>query len=284
MKTAATIKTANPKLGPKREVSRVGTMAYYIVTPFGQLMVGTRPPHRVPAGDDRALQVRARQAAYLRLFRERWCPELGKVNRFPQQDYEFKAYVSREDLARAVAKMTLAIDSEVVKPLAEGPSGLGPTKLGREYHSYLERLWSCHLSVAEKSWSYGAWKQQPYTPRGITECQRLGHYWPVNAKVCLDCSEPNPSYPAAGPKGVFPPGYPKAAPAGSGGMGSLGAEAATAKAPAWVTAAEGDTETCAECAALIEMYLGEWVAIEDGDTTECPNSASGLHEPVGVES
>ena len=185
---------------------RVGDMALWIMTPFGILMPSRRPADLVAEGDDRTLQVRARHQEYLDKFREVFCPELGESEHHPDQDYPWKAAVSPDDLARAVSRMVLEIDSEKFKPLAEDSKYALPGKLGRDLHSQYNAMWSTHLKYGDGTSSYDhkSWSGSGAQETGIALCRRWGHWWPVNAKVCRDCGEPNPSYPEQGPTGVKP--------------------------------------------------------------------------------
>lgn len=194
---------------------RVGDMALWIMTPFGILMPSKRPADLVAEGDPRTLQVRARHREYLDKFREVFCPELGESEHHTDQDYPWKAAVSPDDLARAVSRMVLEIDSEKFKPLAEDSRYALPGKLGRDLHSQYNTMWSTHLKYGDGTSSYD--KPWSGSQAGITACRKWGHWWPPNAKVCKDCGEPNPSWPKAGPTGVKPaagavpkpaPGYP----------------------------------------------------------------------------
>lgn len=97
-------------------------MCYWIMTPFGALY-----PASVPAsiGDKNTLQVRARRSEYLGKFRELYCPGLQKTKHTGHLDYQYRVLVDRDALAVAVARMTLDIDSEKMKPTCYGKTGLG---------------------------------------------------------------------------------------------------------------------------------------------------------------
>lgn len=78
--------------------------------PGGWLMPALRPPHTVPAGDPRLIQVRARRISHLRRLKERYLPELGDIIEMPHTDYEYRAYCTHEQLAAALAAMALDIN------------------------------------------------------------------------------------------------------------------------------------------------------------------------------
>lgn len=172
----------------------------WICTPFGILMPATRPAHTIPKGDKRELQVRTRERAYLDTFRERYCSELGKTQHFPKHDYPWKAYVTREALAKAVAKMTLDIDYEKFKPEAEGPKGLKDKKLAHRLHSCYNSLWSVQVSHGDGGGYYGSY----YNVDGKTICEREGHWFNKGTKHCTDCTRPRPRKFKKDRKGGFP--------------------------------------------------------------------------------
>ena len=115
-KTTKTTTKARTTKAPKP-----GTMALWVCTPFGFIAPALRP--HIPAGDDRDIQVRSRRPETLDALRERWLPELGENVTLAGTDYEVRAYCTREDLARALARMALAIDDRSFKALAEGRRG-----------------------------------------------------------------------------------------------------------------------------------------------------------------
>ena len=198
----AATKAVAAKPAVKYRQKHEGTMALWIMTPFGILMPSAKPKHLIRKGDKRTLQVRARERAYLDQFRVQYCPELGKAVHFPTHDYPWKAYVTPEDLAKGVARMCLDIDSEVFKPLAER-GGL-PPKLGKRLHDCYTSLWSTQLRYGDGTSSYDKWGTSTWVSDPKThkpdpkQCKRLGHYWPKGRNKCIDCKAPRP----AGIKGV----------------------------------------------------------------------------------
>jgi hypothetical protein len=139
-----------------------GTMALWIMTPFGVLYPAIRPPELVPEGDPRTMQVRSRRAEYIEAFR-RWCPELGDAEHHPGHDYPHKAAVSPEHLATAVAAMVLATDSETFKPLSESsPFALEDDALAAALHRCYNSMWSSQLSYL----SDGTSSYDPSSPAG----------------------------------------------------------------------------------------------------------------------
>lgn len=215
-----------------RPPKRVGTMALWIMTPFGVLMPALRPVHTYnPAEDARDLQVRGRERAYLDRFREMYCPELGESLHFPNQDYPWKAYVSRDDLARATARMVLEIDSEVFKPLTDKQRGVGDPRLASRLHSFYNSVWSSHLHYGDGTSSYnGGGKWASSMPgkggsqgskgnggtSGATEfwngtgsrnperCKTQGHWFSSIQRTCLDCGAPKPENWREGDDPVYP--------------------------------------------------------------------------------
>ena len=175
----------------------VGTMALWIMTPFGILMPAIRPPKTVEPGDSRMIQVRARRREYLDALRERYMQgELGPPIHTPKMDYQWRAYCTPEALAAVMSRMVLEIDSQRFKPTTEGPCGLSDHKLAAELHSLYTSLWSTQLqhgdgtSSYDKAWTGGKLsKPDPLAPAGI--CQREGHWWPGVSKgktvLCRDC-------------------------------------------------------------------------------------------------
>lgn len=215
-----------------RPPKKVGTMALWVCTPFGILMPGLRPAHTYDAAaDNRDLQVRAREKDYLDRFREMYCPELGESLHF-DQDYPWKAYVTREDLARAMARMVLDTDSEVFKPLVDREKGL-KSKLAGKLHACYNAMWATHLRYGDGTSSYdmpfskypakaGSWKPADWPLDGLTtssipqapaytplyadreRCARDGHWFTMDEDQCSDCGAPRPSSWRSGDAPVFP--------------------------------------------------------------------------------
>jgi hypothetical protein len=165
---------------------------------------------RIAKNDDRTLVVRSRREEWLESFR-RWCPEMGPALHVSNRDYQWRAYAKPDDVALAVARYVLSIDYGNFKSATSSAEhGLKDPKLRSSLHSAYNKVWNNLLDAGDgtsvydfKSTGTGSW----YT--GIEACRRWGHWWPKGAKVCKDCEEPNPSYPAEGPEKVYPEGYPK---------------------------------------------------------------------------
>lgn len=168
----------------------------WICTPFGILMPALRPPHTVPKGDKRLLQVRARERAYLDTFRDRYCSDLGKTQHFPNHDYPWKAYVSHRDLAMAVAEMTLDIDYEKFKPTTETKRGLKSKELAKRLHNCYSSMWSVQVTHGDGT---GGWSS--YSSKSV--CERDGHFYTAQGKMCTDCKRPRPRKLKLGTKGGF---------------------------------------------------------------------------------
>jgi hypothetical protein len=146
----------------------------WVCTPFGILMPALRPAETIEPGDDRTLQVRARHREYLDTFRERYCPELGESLHFAEHDYPWKAYVTPEALATAMARMTLSIDYEKFKPEAER-GGL-PDHLADELHSCYNEMWAVQLRYGDGTSVYDlGW------PAELPRCELPG-LWPAPAR------------------------------------------------------------------------------------------------------
>lgn len=89
----------------------------WIMTPFGILMPSTRPDHAIKRGDSRKLQIRVRDRRALTYLRDNYMgDELSKIVATPKMDYNFRAYCTHDDFARAVAQMIVDIDYEKFKP------------------------------------------------------------------------------------------------------------------------------------------------------------------------
>src|ERR1022692_1835192 len=166
-----------------------GTMAYWLITPFGALY-----PASVPAGigGPDVLQVRARRAGYIDKFRELYCQDMQPTTATKHLDYQYRALCDRQAFASAVAEMTMGIDSQKMKPTAYGKLGLGG-KLASEYHAVLNGLWSRMVDLGEgMGWAGSTLAQpDPNAPQS-SRCYREGHIFPLsNGKVrvvaCPDC-------------------------------------------------------------------------------------------------
>ena len=168
------------------KVEPLGRMALWIMTPGGILM-----PAATPEGGD-ILQVRARDASHLNWFREHYCPALGKNVATPAFDYDYRAYVHREDLARAVAAMCLDIDAVKFKPTTEGALGLRSKVKQIKLHNVYTGIWNrvYELSGKSKGWATSTAKPDPNASAQI--CVTQGHWWPARDgkrhKIhCKDC-------------------------------------------------------------------------------------------------
>lgn len=87
------------------------------------------------------LAVRARSGRDLETLRTKWCPELGKTVLTPRnRDYGFRAFVPADDLARAAARITLAIDYGNFKDEVA-------SRQGYERASIYSRIWTALLDI-----------------------------------------------------------------------------------------------------------------------------------------
>jgi hypothetical protein len=122
-----------------KQTGTEGTMSYWLCLPFGVIAPSLRK--NTPPGDERTIQVRARRREILDTLRDRWLPELGENDAHAGTDYQYRAYCTPGDLARAVSRMTLAIDDPSFKALSEGPGGLADKKLARDTHHMYTDMW-----------------------------------------------------------------------------------------------------------------------------------------------
>jgi hypothetical protein len=174
-----------------------GSMAAWLCYPFGLIMPAGLPAHVVkdhPAG---TVQVRARDASHLAAFRK-YCPEMGPTEATPQRDYDFRAYCHKEDLARAVARTMLEIDSPKFKPLAG--RGLKSKAAGDRLHQFYLSCWGAALKLSttgvDKKWGPVGKTviSKPDTQASSKICFEEGHRFPVGSKggsvkkkACFDC-------------------------------------------------------------------------------------------------
>jgi hypothetical protein len=185
-----------------RPAKMQGSMASWLVFPFGIFYPSIRPAHTYDvAADPRSLQVRARRSQYLDALRV-WCPELGPNVHNPAgrlMDYPWRCYIEPGHFAQAVGKLVMATDSEVMKPLTEGPAGLADPVLARELHNCLTAMWSEQLRLSDGTSSYDAptWSGQgtPPDPKATELCRTQGHWFGVwrggigkaRKRTCGDC-------------------------------------------------------------------------------------------------
>jgi len=128
---------------------------------MGMYMPALRPPHTVPEGDDRLLQIRSRRKIDLERLRDELLPELGPTIRLPHTDYEYRAYCTHEQWARALAQAAFDIDYVKFKEQAEHK--YGDVQLHNTYTSMWYTVFST-LSTKRHQNDYWSW-QQPRTTR-----------------------------------------------------------------------------------------------------------------------
>lgn len=107
----------------------------WLCTPFGMFMPALRPPQTVPAGDERLLQIRARRIVDLQRLKSEYLPELGEIIQLPHTDYEYRAYCTHAQWAKALANMALDIDYVKFKEQAEKKYG------DRKLHDVYTAMW-----------------------------------------------------------------------------------------------------------------------------------------------
>ncbi|MDQ2873389.1 MAG: hypothetical protein M3Y33_00555 [Actinomycetota bacterium] len=165
-----------------------GKMAYWLMTPGGILMPAAIPAEHAAQYPPGTLQVRARDAAHLDWLRTHYCPELGQTAATPEKDYDCRAYVLADALARAVARMTLDIDAAKFKPLTGGPLGLKSAKKRADLHSCYLSIWGAVTRLSAKPWSsYITPTKSTYKP-DASRCPEEGHFYPSwSREKCADC-------------------------------------------------------------------------------------------------
>lgn len=133
----------------------------WMMTSFGILMPAVRPPHTVPEGDNRTMQVRAREEAYLQILRDDYMGDtLGETLATPDKDYQFRAYCTPEDFAAAAAKIVMDIDYAKFKPTTARYEDRLGKKGEATLHGLYNAMWSTQLTYGPKtgsSYSIGAW-------------------------------------------------------------------------------------------------------------------------------
>ena len=173
----------------------------WLMLPTGALSIVERS--HVEKDDPRDMVVRARRKEWINAFRK-YCPELGPTLHLKNRDYQYRAYVKRDDLAAGVAKAVMAISYPNFKSATLTPKhGLRSAKLRNSLHTAYNKVWNDLLDAGDGTSVYDFKHWKP-TLTGIEACRRWGHWWPKGADKCKDCGEPNPSYPDAGPLEVFP--------------------------------------------------------------------------------
>lgn len=171
----------------------------WLMLTTGALSVVQRDPRTMDKDDTRTLVVRARRREYLDTFRDKYCPQLTESLHLDNKDYQWRGYVSPDELAVAVARAILSIDYHNFKAATQSAEhGLPDAKLRDGLHDAYSKCWSALLTAGDGTSAYN------YTVTGIEACYRWGHWWPKGEKFCKDCGEPNPSYPKAGPEKVYP--------------------------------------------------------------------------------
>lgn len=149
----------------------------WVMTSFGILMPGLRPPHTVPAGDNRLLQVRARRRRDLEILRDEYMGDaLGEVVRLPHTDYEYRAYCTHEAWAAALAAIAMDVDYVKFKPTTESRYH------DPELHGVYNRVWSLlftALSTPRHQREYWTGAGRGTTSRSSTRSTRTrgGRWW-----------------------------------------------------------------------------------------------------------
>lgn len=135
----------------------------WVFTPFGILMPGRRPDGTIPEGDERTLQIRARDRRHLEILRDEYMgDELGEIIHLPNTDYQFRAYCTPMAWATACAHLALR-NVEYVKFKEQTEVQYGDRKL----HNLYTRIWGVIFEAYPDGSSYSRpapWWIDP--PRG----------------------------------------------------------------------------------------------------------------------
>lgn len=171
------------------------SFSVWLHLPIGSYAIAHRwndDPNWDKANDPRDIMVRARKGVYLNRLRTAFLPELGPdVKRDGKgTDYGHRAYCTADQLAKAMARMALEIDSPSFKDHA----------VDDDLHNAYSRIWSALLPLDDESpynhknttWGNSGWWQQPsagHRPKP-SDCMRLGYHWFDNKTgnaTCVDC-------------------------------------------------------------------------------------------------
>jgi hypothetical protein len=126
---------------------------------------------------DLELVVRARRREWLDSFRDDWCPQLGESIHLENKDYQWRAFVTRYDLARAMARLALDLSWSNFKDATARPQhGLPDQKSRVALHDAYNSIWSTLLSAGDGTSFYD-----------LPICERWGHYDPQHTGRCRDC-------------------------------------------------------------------------------------------------
>ncbi|HEX3958066.1 MAG TPA: hypothetical protein VHZ03_15740 [Trebonia sp.] len=176
----------------------------WVMLPAGSISIVRRS--HPDKDDERTLQVRARRSEWLETFRG-YCPELGEsLFADGKADYSWRAFARPEDVARAMARIVLAIDYPNFKSAAADPKrGMKNARLRGDLVSAYHKVWDALLAAGDGHSVYDYPAKGGTWATGIEACRRWGHWWPAGHETCKDCGEPNPAYPEAGPEKVYPP-------------------------------------------------------------------------------
>jgi len=105
----------------------------WLMTNFGFFSI-------VQKKDDDILTVRARARSDLETLKERYIPTLGHILKGEGTDYQYRAKVSREDMAEAMKRIIMDIDYPNFKnSVAE--------KQGRKRARIYGEVWDCLLNL-----------------------------------------------------------------------------------------------------------------------------------------
>lgn len=130
----------------------------WICMTTGFVSVTKRKAHTIEAGDDRTMQVRAREASHLaelrRLMAESGGAILSETIKSKGTDYQYRAFCTQRDLAVGMAALAYAIDYVNFKD----------TVTDVPLHNVYMRIWSAVLDTFPVGSIYG-WSQ-PQRRRG----------------------------------------------------------------------------------------------------------------------
>ena len=194
---ATTVKKFKPRRNTGKGMTGYGdkenaSFSVWLNLPIGAYAIAHRWPGTIEEGDDRDIMVRCRKKVYLDRLRQQFLPELGKdVGKDGKgTDYGHRAYCTADQLAKAMARMALSIDSTSFKEHA----------LDDDLHNVYMSMWSSLVKLDDnspyngKGWSAGGtgWWQQPnahHTPKPA-DCLRMKYHWfdkKEGNATCVDC-------------------------------------------------------------------------------------------------
>lgn len=117
-----------------------------LATNFGVYEICQRHAKFIDVGDDRDMEIRARDASHLEMLRDATTADLGETLAILDgtADFPYRAFITRMELGILMANLALRIDYVQFKKDAV------TTKL----HNLLSRFWTAHLDAYPKGSVY----------------------------------------------------------------------------------------------------------------------------------